>query len=70
MDFNATQVENCSNQIIYKIINSTVIDYPYPHAETLGILPNDLLDEIKKNFPDKPIERKLLQLSIMLRSKK
>ena len=53
MEFDTTQVENYANQITYKIINSTVINYPYPHAETFGILPYDLLDEIKKNFPDK-----------------
>ncbi len=53
MEFNTRQVEKYSNQIIYKIINSRVISYPYPHAETPEILPYDLLDEIEKNFPDK-----------------
>ena len=53
MDFNLTQVENIANQITYKIINSRVVNYPYPHAETPEILPYDLLDEIEKNFPDK-----------------
>jgi hypothetical protein len=53
MDFNATQVDNYSNQIRYKIINSKIIDYPFPHSETNNILSNQLLDEIEKNFPDK-----------------
>ena len=53
MDYNTNQVEKYSNQIIYKIINSRVISYPFPHSETQGILPYSLLDEIEKNFPDK-----------------
>ena len=53
MDFNTTQVDNYSNQIRYKIINSKIIDYPFPHSETNNILSNQLLDEIEKNFPDK-----------------
>lgn len=53
MDFNNIQIENYANQLAYKIINSRIINYPFPHAETSDMLPYDLLNEIEKNFPDK-----------------
>ena len=51
--FYKNQEEIYSRQIIYKIINSRVINYPYPHAETRDLLPDELLTLIDKNFPSK-----------------
>ena len=40
-----------ANQISYNIKNSKVSNYPYPHTETVDILPPDLLDAVHKYFP-------------------
>ena len=53
MNYNDIEVEKYANQISYKIVNSSIKNYPYPHTETSNILPNDILDEIENNFPKK-----------------
>ena len=53
MDFNMNQIEEYNNQIRYKIINSKISNYPFPHAETTDILPTKLLEGVEKNFPNK-----------------
>tara|TARA_Y100000310_G_C20375804_1_gene665680 strand:- start:47 stop:739 length:693 start_codon:yes stop_codon:yes gene_type:complete len=40
-----------ANQISYKIKNSRILNYPYPHAEVADILPTSLLDALTDNFP-------------------
>ena len=51
MDYTESQILNFSNQLVYKILNSKINNYPFFHCETKNILPKELFDLTIINFP-------------------
>jgi len=51
MDYTESQILNFSNQLVYKILNSKINNYPFFHCETKNILPKKLFDLTIINFP-------------------
>ena len=45
-------LNSLKNEIAYKIYNSIVQRYPFAHSETQSLLPESLIDQILKNWPD------------------
>ena len=43
MDYTESQILNFSNQLVYKILNSKINNYPFFHCETKNILPKELI---------------------------